>query len=166
MNSKEQKQLEITKEFLLGISDKLIEDFKGIIAGNYGLYEDIPLKDVKLLDFEIGGEYYSLYLQPVDENNTQLGFYKLLPEYEYGILSGEGLILQGSDYDLDNPEDDKNFTSFYEELDKFFIEWVVECFHKAGGKNILKPAFLNIHDSNDSFDLIQERWVDDDEKWN
>lgn len=72
---------------------------------------------------------------------------------------------------LDNQQE--NFWDFYEQNDEalankeqqVFTEWFADCWMKAGGKHFVLPVYFGFHDETSSYDLQNEKFIDDEEKW-
>lgn len=48
---------------------------------------------------------------------------------------------------------------------KVLTDWFQENWEKAGGRSLALPSYLILHDGYSSYDLKQNRWVGDGEKW-
>lgn len=82
------------------------------------------------------------------------------------------VLASTSYYQLQDNQQDI-FWDFYEQNDEelaskeqqIFTEWFVECWDKAGGKEINLPAYFCFHDEATSYDLQNAKFVEDEEKW-
>ncbi|MBA4601723.1 hypothetical protein [Thermoactinomyces mirandus] len=46
---------------------------------------------------------------------------------------------------------------------EYFVPFIQECFNQAGGKNAKIPFYLYYPNSGDAYDLVKEKWLDEDE---
>lgn len=156
-----------TKNYITDISDELILSFKEVVKGDWGLDQATDKENVFLIDIEVFADGYGLALYPCDNEVTQLGYKQLLAKYSDGPLRDDNYKsgLKFSAYDLDNEQDLKELDDYFTSLNKFYIEWISDCWDKAGGASFSKPIYVMMHDSNESFDLRTKEWVADEDKW-
>ena len=156
-----------TKTYITNISDELIQSFKDVINGDWGLDKSTDIKNVFLIDIEIFPDGYGLALYPSDNEVTQLGYKKLLEKYSDGPLRDDDYKygLDFNAYDFENKVDLKEIDEYYKFLTEFYIEWISNCWDKAGGASFLKPIFVMVHDGGESFDLGKKEWIADNIKW-
>ncbi|MGA8944029.1 MAG: hypothetical protein WB502_15145 [Thermoactinomyces sp.] len=60
-------------------------------------------------------------------------------------------------------EDDEFITEIDEYAKEYFVPFIQECFNQAGGKNAKIPFYLYYPNSGDAYDLVKEKWLDEDE---
>jgi hypothetical protein len=156
-----------TKNYIITISDELIQSFKEVIDGDWGLDHVADMEKVFLIDIEVFADGYGLALYPCDNEVTQLGYKKLLEKYSDGPLRGDSYNcgLDVSSYDFDNEQDSKEIDEYYQLLTKFYFEWISNCWDRAGGTSFLKPIYVMMHDGDESFDLNKKEWITDVTKW-
>ena len=156
-----------TKNYIGNISDELIQSFKEVVSGDWGLDQSSNMENVFLLDIEVFADGYGLALYPCDNELTQLGYKKLLSKYSDGPLRDNSYEcgLNFSAYDFDNEQDSAEINEYFTALNKFYIEWISDCWDKAGDTSFSKPIYVMMHDSDRSFDLRTKEWVADDAKW-
>jgi hypothetical protein len=156
-----------TKNYINSISNELIQDFKVVISGDWGLDHSNESDNVFLIDIEVLPDGYGLALYPSDNDLTQLGYKQLLQKYPDGPLRDENYKhrLDLSSYDFDNNQHLKEVDEYYESLTKFYFEWISSCWDEAGGISFSKPIYVMMHDGIDSFDLNKKEWITDETKW-
>lgn len=156
-----------TKNYISNISDELIQSFKEVINGDWGLDQPSEIGNVFLLDIEVFADGYGLALYPCDNELTQLGYKNLLPKYTDGPLRDENYNcgLKFSTYDFDNEQDSAEIDAYFTALSKFYFEWISDCWDKAGGASFSKPIYVMMHDGDESFDLQKKEWISYENKW-
>lgn len=156
----EKNQLNKISSFLNSISNRMVEDIKGIFNEDYGLLEKHSKSDIKFYEFEVFEDGYRINFYPMDSEYNQLGFKKTLPEYPNGFLRDKDLDLDHEFYDFNNESDMDRMDEFYMQLSKKVIEWFNKCWKEAGGLNVNNKYSISIHDSNDIYDLNNQKWID------
>ena len=58
-----------------------------------------------------------------------------------------------------------NYPDIYQLEQNAFKDWFSRCWKKAGGISLQLPSYFVFHDDYKSFDLKNNHWIDDDEKW-
>ena len=159
MNSTERHQLKKINTFLNTISNQLRDELKTVISGDLGLIRDANGKDIEVVDFGFNEDGYTLFLHPMDAQNNQLGYKKLLNDYPNGIIRDNDLDLETSAYDFDDDDEMERLDSFYIQLRDDFIKWFSDCWDKAGGMNATLKFHLVAHDDEAYFDLKRKKWV-------
>jgi hypothetical protein len=156
-----------TKDYVRDISDELTQNFKEVINGDWGLNQSTDIDNVFLIDIEVFPDGYGLALYPSDNENTQLGYKKILEKYSDGPLRDHNYKydLDLSSYDFDNQQDLKELNEYDELLTEFYFEWISNCWDKAGGYAFLKPIYVMMHDGGESYDLRKKEWLTDTIKW-
>lgn len=158
MTEIEINQLNKISSFLDSISNRMIEDIKVIFDGDYGLLEKYSESDIRFYEFELFEDGYRINFYPMDSDYSQLGFKKTLTEFPNGFLRDKDLDIDEDHYDFDNDSDMDRMDEFYIQLTKKVIEWFNECWKEAGGLNIENKYSISIHDSNDTYDLSNQKW--------
>lgn len=159
-----EKYIESLKENLHENSDILVQNIREILSFQY-------YKEIELLDFEVFIQPFVLSIRmfSMDKEANEV-FYEGTDE---NIFSGSHQLINDIEYyNLpENKSDD--FWEFYEQNDETIsraekqtiIEWFINCWNKANGKSVKLPAYLVFHDDIESYDLIANKWVPDEEKW-
>jgi len=155
----EKNQLNLISSFLDSISNRMVEDIKGIFNEDYGLNEKYSKSDIEFYEFELFEDGYRINFYPMDSEYNQLGFKKTLPEYPNGFLRDKDLDIDKDYYDFDNEADMERMDEFYMELSKQVIEWFNTCWKEAGGLHVKNKYSISIHDSDDTFDLANQKWI-------
>ncbi|MBA4601720.1 hypothetical protein [Thermoactinomyces mirandus] len=60
-------------------------------------------------------------------------------------------------------EDDEFIAEIDEYAKEYFVPFIQACFNQAGGKNAKIPFYLYYPNSGDAYDLVKEKWLDEDE---
>jgi hypothetical protein len=147
-------------------SDLLVGNLKNIFLYNFS--SEIDLLDfsafIEPTRFELSIRMFSMDKEAnevfYEGNDTTVfaGSEEILPEVEYYQLN---------DSQLDN------FFEFYEQDEetlvpqeqKVFTDWFGQCWKNAGGASFNLPTYFVFHDDNKSYDLKNNQWIDDEEKW-
>ena len=159
MKDIEKNQLNKISIFLDSISNRMIEDIKAILNEDYGLQEKHSKSDIKFYEFEVFEDGYRINFYPMDSQYNQLGFKKTLPEYPNGFLRDQDLDIDHEFYDFNNETDMDRMDEFYSQLSKKVIEWFNKCWIEAGGLKVNNKYSISIHDSNDLYDLNNQKWI-------
>ncbi|WP_411240205.1 hypothetical protein [Priestia filamentosa] len=152
------------KEGLQRHSDALIHRIKETLTFNY--YEKIDLLDFTAFvqSFEMNIVMFSM-----DRDANEV-FYE---GSDHSIFAGSYTLLKDIEY-YHIPEDKEDeFWTFYEEADyaiseaetKVIGEWFADCWNKANGKSVPLPAYFSFHDYDPCFDLYENKWITDGDKW-
>ncbi|AJD89627.1 hypothetical protein JMA_03100 [Jeotgalibacillus malaysiensis] len=48
---------------------------------------------------------------------------------------------------------------------KVLTDWFQDNWERADGRSLSLPSYFGLHDGYSSYDLKQERWIDDEQKW-
>jgi hypothetical protein len=147
-------------------TDLLVENLRKVITYNFS-------KDIDLLEFsafieptrfELAIRLFSMDKEANEvfyngtDNTIFAGSTDVLPEVAY--------------YQLDENQLN-DFFDFYEQNEetlvpqeqKTFTDWFRECWVKAGGNSINLPSYFVFSDDLRSYDLTNNQWIDDEEKW-
>jgi hypothetical protein len=119
--------------------------------------ETKPPPVVKVLSFEIQADwrYFPVYAFAMDEEALNEVYFKrpfkgpLLPDA--GELVPEGAI--------DQDAYEEAGVATFESGAGVLAEWFAECWHAAGGAQFPIPAYINLHDSSQYFDVRTRKWV-------
>lgn len=147
-------------------SDLLVRNLKNIFGYNFS--SEIDLLDftafIEPTRFELSISMFSMDKEANEvfyEGNDKTvfaGSEEILPEVEYYQLN---------DSQLDD------FFEFYEENEetlvpqekKVFTEWFSQCWEEAGGASLKLPSYFVFEDEYNSYDLKDQQWIDDEDKW-
>lgn len=145
-------------------SDLLVRNLKNIFGYNFS--SEIDLLDftafIEPTRFELSISMFSMDKEANEvfyEGNDKTVFAgneEILPEVEYYQLN---------DSQLDD------FFEFYDENEetlvpqeqRVFTEWFSQCWEEAGGVSLNLPSYFVFED--DSYDLKNKQWIDDEDKW-
>lgn len=128
---------------------------------------------VDLVDFSVFADptrfELSIMMFSMDKNANEVFGEDITPSNFAGSVE---VLASTSYYQLQDNQQDI-FWDFYEQNDEelaskeqqIFTEWFVECWDKAGGKEINLPAYFGFHDETSSYDLQNAKFVEDEEKW-
>jgi hypothetical protein len=152
------------KEGLQQHSDALIERIKETCKFNY-------YKETDLLDYTafVQSSEITLRMFSMDKDANEV-FYE---GNDSSIFSGScDLLDEIETYSIPDDKEDE-FWEFYEKSDqeiseaetKAIVEWFVECWNKADGKSITLPAYFSFHDYDTCYDLQNDKWITDGDKW-
>lgn len=123
--------------FFRSQSQRMIEDLKGIINGDFGLYDENSREEIAFLDFEISPDGFSAYFCPSDLNYNQLGYKETLTNYPAGFLSEDSIWqLEKAEYDEEELSADRS-EDYYDNLEKEYINWFTDCWDKTDGPKAL-----------------------------
>ncbi|ANE46314.1 hypothetical protein SY83_08520 [Paenibacillus swuensis] len=147
-------------------SDLLVSNLKRIFAYNFST-------DIELLDF-------SAFIEPTrfELSIRMFSMDKEANEVFYGgndttVFAGSEEILPEIEYHQLNDGQLDDFFEFYEQNEetlfpqeqKVFTDWFSQCWKKAGGASLNLPSYFVFHDDYKSYDLNNNEWIDDEEKW-
>jgi hypothetical protein len=113
--------------------------------------------EFEVLSFEMQSDWrnFPVYAFAMDREAINEVYFQ--PPFKGPVLPKAGpLILVGS-IDQDRYEDGGVAT--FENGARVLAEWFGECWHAAGGGQFPLPAYINLHDSSEYFDLHARRWV-------
>ena len=158
LNNSEENQLVKITSFLESIDHKMVDDIKKILNGEYGLNKKNSNTTIEYFDFELKEDGFGIDFYPMDKDNTQLGYKKILPEYPNGFLRDMDLDIDTDNYDFDNDSEMERMDEFYVQLQIKVIDWFNRCWIKAGGLNAKESYVIKIHDSSTMFDLKRQKW--------
>lgn len=160
-----------TSHQYLGSIERNLEKHSELLIGNLKKVLDYKFhSEVDLLDFSASIEptrfELSITMFSMDDEGSEVyedgphfsGSEDILPEIEYHQL------------DSDQVED---FFEFYEKNEetlvpleqKTFTDWFTRCWKEAGGDALNLPSYFVFHDDYKSYDLTNDKWVDDEDKW-
>ena len=159
LTESEKNQLAKITSFLDSVSNTMIEEINEVLIGDVGLNNKFSKTDIAELVFEINVDGYRINLYPMDANNTQLGHKKILTKYPNGLIRDMDLDIDADDYDFDNDADMDRMDEFYEQLQTKVMDWFNACFINAGGLKVNEKYFISVHDSNKTYDLKCQIWV-------
>lgn len=148
-------------------SDLLVINLEKILSYNFS-------SDIDLLDF-------SVFIEPT-RFELSIRMFSMDKEANEVFYEGNGTtVFAGSVevlsdvtyYQLNNDKLDDFIDNFYEKnypaIDhleqKAFTDWFSQSWKKAGGDALNLPAYFVFHDDYKSFDLKNNQWIDDEEKW-
>lgn len=147
-------------------SELLVGNLKKILAYNFS--SDVDMLDfsafIEPTRFELSIRMFSMDKEGnevfYEGNDTTVfaGSEEVLPEVEYHQLNDSQLI-GFFDFYEQNEE-----TLVFEEQNAF-SDWFRECWENAGGQSLDLPSYFVFHDEFKSYDLKNNQWIDDDEKW-
>ncbi|MDV2686159.1 hypothetical protein RYX56_17455 [Alkalihalophilus lindianensis] len=147
-------------------SDLLVENLKKIVTYNFST--DIDLLDfsafIEPTRFELAIRLFSMDKDANEvfyngTNNTVFaGSIDVLPEVAYYHLNE----IQLNDF-FDFYEQNEETLALQEQ--KAFTDWFRGCWKKAGGSSIDIPSYFVFSDDYKSYDLKNNQWVDDEDKW-
>ncbi|HSQ90380.1 hypothetical protein, partial [Romboutsia sp.] len=60
---------------------------------------------------------------------------------------------------------EENEDEIYDKEQRVFTNWFYNCWIKAGGQNFKLPSYFVFHDDDKSFNLKENKWISDDNKW-
>lgn len=111
----------------------------------------------------------SIMMFSMDKNANEVFGEDITPN----SFAGSVEVLASTSYYHLQDNQQESFWDFYENNDEelaikeqqIFTEWFVECWDKAGGKEINLPAYFGFHDETSSYDLQNAKFVEDEEKW-
>lgn len=94
-------------------------------------------------------------------------------ENDSTAFAGSEEVLQEFEYYQVIDSQSDAFYAFHEQneetlLDQeqhVFAQWFRRCWEKAGGVSLDLPSYFTLHNSDDSLELKNNRWMDDEEKW-
>jgi len=147
-------------------SDLIVENLKNIFSCNFS-------SEIDLLDFSAFIEPTRLELSirmfSMDKDANEV-FYE---GDDTTVFAGSVDILNEVKYYQVNEGRLDDFFNFYEqnyetlisEERKAFTEWFSQCWKNASGDDLNLPSYFDFHDDYSSFDLKNNKWIDDEEKW-
>ncbi|WP_375088445.1 hypothetical protein ACDZ29_19895 [Peribacillus sp. RS7] len=148
-------------------SDLLVGNLKNIITYNY--FSEIDLLDftafIEPTNFEISIRMFSMDREAnevfYEGNDTTVfaGSVDVISDVTYYQLIDNSL-----DDFLDNFYEE-NYPAIYELEQKAFTDWFGQCWKKSGGDILSLPSFFVFHDDTKSYELKNNQWIDDEEKW-
>jgi hypothetical protein len=147
-------------------SDLLVGNLKNIFTYNFS-------SDTDLLDFSAFIEptrfELSIIMFSMDKEANEV-FYE---GNDTTVFAGSVEVLSEVEYHQLNDSQLDDFFAFYEQNEetlipqeqKAFTDWFSQCWEKAGGDALDLPSYFVFHDDYKSFDLKNNQWIDDEEKW-
>lgn len=148
-------------------SDLLVKNLKKIFSYNFS-------PDIELLEFTafIDPTRFELSISmfSMDKEANEV-FYE---ENDPTVFAGSVEIFPNLPYyQLNNIKIDDFIDKFYEKNyptiehleQKVFTDWFSQCWKKAGGDKFCLPAYFVFHDDYKSFDLKNNQWIADEEKF-
>lgn len=147
-------------------SDLLVGNLQNIFGYNFS-------SDIDLLDF-------SAFIEPTrfELSITMFSMDKEASEVFYEgndatVFAGSLEVLPEVEYHQLNDGQLENFFELYEQNEetiipleqKAFTDWFRQCWEKADGDALKLPSYFVFHDDYKSFDLKNNQWIDDEEKW-
>ncbi|MGE6376691.1 hypothetical protein [Peribacillus muralis] len=148
-------------------SELLVGNLKNIITYNY--FSEIDLLDftafIEPTNFEISISMFSMDREAnevfYEGNDSTIfaGSVDVIPDVTYYQLIDNSL-----DNFLDNFYEE-NYPAIYELEQKAFTDWFSQCWKKSGGDILNLPSFFVFHDDTKSYELKNNQWIDDEEKW-
>ena len=155
--------LNFTRARLDSVAPELTAALTAVAGGSYGLSKNNHASQVHVVDIELFEDGYRLVAYPLSADEKQLGSMPLLPKYPDGVLSGYDYDL---DYDLYDSDDEDEIEEFYRLQKDIFIQWFIACWQNTGTPALQKPVYFSAHNNDEqSYDLQNNRWVSDDDKW-
>lgn len=147
-------------------SNVLVEKLKNIFA--YHFSTEIHLLDyaafieptrfeLSIMMFSMDEEGNEVFYEEADPTVFS-GSIEVLPEIEYYALADK-LLDSFFDFYEQNEEE------LAQKEQEVFSLWFKDCWKQAGGQAFNLPTYFGLHDDDQSFDLKNNRWMDDDEKW-
>lgn len=158
--------IDVIKANLEKQSELLVRNLQNILTYNFSPAIDL-LEFTAFIEptrFELSIRMFSMDKQAnevfYEGNDTTVfaGSEDILPDIQY--------------YQLNNSQLD-DFFEFYEQNQEtlvpqeqnVFADWFSQCWEKAGGASFNLPTYFIFHDEYKSYDLKNNQWIDDDEKW-
>lgn len=148
-------------------SDLLVANLKNINTYNYS--SQIDLLDftafIEPANFEISIRMFSMDKEAnevfYEGNDTTVfaGSVDVIPDVAYYQLNDQSL-----DDFLENFYEE-NYPAIYEAEQKAFTDWFSHCWKKSGGDSLNIPSFFVFNDDTKSYDLKNNQWIDDEDKW-
>ncbi|MDT8862603.1 hypothetical protein N0O92_20595 [Alkalihalobacillus sp. MEB130] len=147
-------------------SDILVESLKKV--GTYNFSKNIDLLDfsafIEPTRFELAIRLFSMDKEANEvfyngiDNTVFAGSIEVLPEVAYYHLNE----IQLNDF-FDFYEQNEETLAVQEQ--KAFTDWFLECWKKADGSSIDIPLYFVFSDDYKSYDLKNNQWIDDGDKW-
>ncbi|MFL0584864.1 hypothetical protein ACH0B6_20095 [Solibacillus silvestris] len=147
-------------------SYKLIEKLTEIHSLNF-------YSEVKLLDFSASLEptryELSIIMYSMDKEANEV-FYE---GDDSKVFADSINVLEDIVYYQELTDQSDMFLEFYEQNEDEIIiaeqevikNWFVECWKKVNGKEVKLPSYLSFHDEYKSYDLMNNKWIIEDEMW-
>ena len=147
-------------------SYKLIEKLTEIHSLNF-------YSEVKLLDFSASLEptryELSIIMYSLDKEANEV-FYE---GDDSKVFADSINVLEDIVYYQELTDQSDMFLEFYEQNEDEIIiaeqevikNWFVECWKKVNGKEVKLPSYLSFHDEYKSYDLMNNKWIIEDEMW-
>ena len=147
-------------------SNKLISNISKIV--DYNFFTEIDILDfvasIEPTRFELSIRMFSMdkvaneVFYEEDDNKVFAGSIDVLQDIEYYHLSDSQF-----DEFLDFYEENED--EIYDKEQRVFTNWFYNCWIKAGGQNFKLPSYFVFHDDDKSFNLKENKWISDDNKW-
>lgn len=147
-------------------SDLLVENLKNIFAYNFS-------SDINSLNFSAFIEptrfELSIRLFSMDKEANEVHY----EGNDATVFAGSEEVLPEIEYHQLNDSQLDDFFDFYEQNEetlipqeqKVFTDWFSQCWERAGGASLNLPSYFVFHDDYKSYDLNNNQWMDDEEKW-
>lgn len=150
------------KENLVLHSEPLTERLRKTLQFNYDTEIDlldytafIQPHELSIMMFSMDRDANEVFGE-VDDSDIFAGSYEVMEDISYFEVS-----------------DEDAFWTFYEENDEAIsnlemeaiVEWFKGCWKEAGGENVKLPAYFTFHDVDACFDLVNHKWISDEDKW-
>ncbi|MGM1034517.1 MAG: hypothetical protein ACQEXK_18870 [Bacillota bacterium] len=162
---------------ILPVPQEVFIAFKNLLlSGDIFLHVGISFKRA-LIGFLIGGGLGILLgvikgLFPIADRflDTTIQMFRNIPHLALLPLV---VILDVTYYQLIDNSLDDFLDNFYDEnypgiseLEQIaFTDWFSQCWKKSGGDILNLPSFFVFHDDTKSYELKNNQWIDDEEKW-
>lgn len=118
----------------------------------------LPGGEFEVLSFEMQADwrYFPVCAFAMDREAIKEKYFK--PPFKGEVLpESAGPLIPKRAIDQDRYEGAGVAT--FESGARVLAEWFGECWHAAGGAAFPLPAYINLHDSSQYFDLHARRWV-------
>ncbi|OAN15509.1 hypothetical protein [Exiguobacterium undae] len=159
-------------EYLASIKTNLAQHTDVLVNNLKTIAEATFAPDVELLDF-------SAFIEP-SRHDLSIMFFSMDREANEvfeeagtpGFAGSESMLDEAVYYHVTSKSSD-DFDVFHEEHEEIlieqerqlFTEWFSTCWQQAGGEQVQLPAYFNVHDEGETFDLKRQIWMDEEEKW-
>lgn len=156
------KYISTVKENLVQHSAQLTEQISKTLQFNYD-------PEIDLLDYTvfIQPHEFSIMMFSMDRDANEV----FGDETDSDVFAGSYEVIEDLPYF--EVADEDAFWSFYEPNDEeiskleteVIVEWFKACWDEAGGEKVRLPAYFTFHDVDPCYDLVNQKWISDGDKW-
>lgn len=160
------KYINSIKDNLEKQSALLVRNLRKVIS--YKFSSDIEILDfivfIEPIRFELSIRLFSMDKEANevfyngDDSSVFAGSEDVIPEIKYFHINNNQL----EDF-FDFHEQNENILDLQEQ--KAFTDWFIHCWEKAGGTVLTLPSYFVFNDTDKSYDLRSNKWIEDEEKW-